>query len=217
MEISRIIQELLHVRGWTQSELADHLDTTQNNVSRWVGGIEPRGPVRDAILELARESGVVDDPRVSRATVPIMGYIGAGAQIDPEFEQVPADGLDQVELPLLLPDGVIGFQVKGDSMLPKYSDGAVIVVHREQTRATTSLIGEEVAVRTSEGRRYLKLLRAGPKPNTYNLESFNARPVVGVHLAWASEIIAIIPPRQVRHDGRKPQRKQSRSKARTNG
>jgi phage repressor protein C with HTH and peptisase S24 domain len=142
----------------------------------------------------------------SRSVFPIMGYIGAGAEIEPDYEQVPADGLDQVELPLLLSDEVIGLLVRGDSMLPKYADGTVIVVHSQQGRATTSLIGDEVAVRTYDGRRFLKVLMPGVKPHHFNLESFNARPILGVRIAWASEVIAIIPASQVRRAAR-PSRK----------
>lgn len=202
MEISDVIKALLAVREWTQEDLANNLRTRQNNVSRWLDGVDPRGKTRDRILEMARESGVIDDDRAFRATVPIMGYIGAGAEVDPDYEQVPIDGLDQVEVPLLLVDEVIGLQVRGDSMLPKYADGAVIIVYREQTRSTASLVGEEAAVRTYDGRRFLKLLMLGLKPHTYNLESFNARPITEVRIAWASEIVAIIPPRQVRRAAR---------------
>src|SRR5262245_42868476 len=134
MAINRIIQELLKARGSTQEQLAERLHTNQNNISRWLDGVEPRGAVRDEILALARDSGVIEDERAARTSVPIMGYIGAGAEIEPEYEQVPPDGLDQVELALVLPDNAIGLQVRGDSMLPQYNEGAVIVVHREQTR-----------------------------------------------------------------------------------
>ena len=198
MEISRVVQAVLKVRGWTQEQLAERLRTNQNNISRWLDGVEPRGAMRDQILALARESGVIEDEHAARTGVPIMGYIGAGAEIEPDYEQVPPDGLDHVEFALALPPSAIGLQVRGDSMLPQYTEGTVIVVHREQTRSTTSMIGEEVAVRTHDGRRFLKRLMPGPKPRTYNLESFNARPIIGVRIVWASEIIAMVPARQIR-------------------
>jgi transcriptional regulator with XRE-family HTH domain len=198
MQISHIIQGLLAARDWTQEDLANAIGTKQNNVSRWLDGVEPRGNARDRILSMARESGVIEPERDRRPTIPIMGYVGAGARIDPDYEQVPAEGLDQVEVPLLLPDDAMGLQVRGDSMLPKYPDGFVIIVHREQTRSTASLIGEEAALRTYDGHRYLKMVMPGTKPHTYNLESFNARPILGARIAWASEILAIIPSNQVR-------------------
>lgn len=200
MEISQIIKELREVRGWTQEDMADALGVPQSNVSRWLGGVEPRGKVRDRILSMARESGLLEDDAHSR--ISIMGYIGAGAEIDPDYEQVPEEGLDQVELPFQFVGDVIGFLVRGDSMLPKYEEGTVVVVYRDQTRSTMSLIGEVAAIRTYEGRRYLKMLKPGSRPHTYNLESFNARPITGVRIQWASEIVGTVAPRHVRHIGR---------------
>lgn len=207
MEISHVIQALLAARGWTQEQFAEALQTKQNNVSRWLAGVEPRGTVRDQILAMARESGVLDPEPGGRMMIPIMGYIGAGAEIDPDYEQVPPDGFDQVELPLQLEEEVIGLQVRGDSMLPQYADGVVVVVYRQQTRATSHLVGELAAVRTVDGRRYLKMLLPGAKPHTYNLESFNAKPIIGVKIAWASEIIATIAPRHVRRKSKSKERK----------
>ncbi len=191
--------------------MAEALGAKQNYVSRWLAGAEPRGPMRDRILEMARELGVIELENEGRIVVPIMGWIGAGGDISPEYEQVPVDGLEQVELPLSLGDNVIGFQVRGDSMLPKYADGAVILVHREQIRGITSLIGDEVAVRTYDNKRYLKVLMPGKKEHTYNLESFNARTILDVRIAWASEIVAMIPPRQVRRMEKGSRPKKSKS------
>ncbi|MET4266349.1 repressor LexA [Bradyrhizobium sp. LA8.1] len=213
MEISHLIQGLLSARGWTQEDLAAAVVTKQNNVSRWLAGVEPRGKARDRIMELARESGLIEGEREGVTTIAIMGKVGAGAVIDPDHEQVPPEGLEQVELPIAIADDVIGFRVEGDSMLPKYGDGTVIVVHRGQVQSVTSLVGEEVAVLTYEGKRYLKTLKPGSARDLYNLESLNSsRAITGVRIRWASAIVAIIPPRQVRRVGRaKPTKAAARS------
>lgn len=145
--------------------------------------------------------------------VPVMGYIGAGAEIDPEHEQVPPDGLDQVELPFAVPEDMIGFEVRGDSQLPKFSDGDVIVVPREQRRATSDLVGEEAAIRTYDGHRFLKRIMPGTRLHTYNLESANARTLLGVRIAWASEIWVIVPAGRLRHIRMKKESQQSASMA----
>lgn len=162
-----------------------------------------------AILFGADDEGEPDAYNDERSVVPIMGYIGAGAEIEPDFEQVPPEGLDQVALPFGVPEDMIGFQVRGDSMLPKYDDGDVVVVPREQRRATDSLIGEDAAVRiyVEEGsRRFLKRIMPGPKRHTFNLESTNARTIVGARIAWASEIWAIVPAGRLRTIAKKPAR-----------
>ncbi len=133
--------------------------------------------------------------------VPIMGYLGAGAEVEPDFEQVPPEGLDQIEIPFPLPEDMIGFKVRGDSMLPAYKDGAIIVVYREQQRPLTAFYGEEAAVRTSDGRRFIKTIMRGQN-GSVNLLSWNANPIEGVYLDWIGEIFAVIPPSAMRKVGR---------------
>lgn len=134
-----------------------------------------------------------------RTILPIMGYIGAGAIIEPEFEQVPPDGLDEIELPIWMPsDDVVALALRGDSQLPKYRDGTVFVVTREQMRATADYIGQEAAVRTEDGRRYLKEIRRGRARGRYTLASFNAADIEDVKLVWVGEIKLIVPPAQAR-------------------
>jgi phage repressor protein C with HTH and peptisase S24 domain len=130
--------------------------------------------------------------------IPVMGYLGAGAEVEPEYEQVPPEGLEQIELPFPIPEDLIAFKVKGASMLPVFRYGAVIVVHREQKRPTESFYGEEAAVRTEDGRRFIKTITRGSEANTVNLISFNdAKPIESVRLAWIGEIFTVMPPRSI--------------------
>src|ERR1700704_3831538 len=48
-------------------------------------------------------------------SVPIRGRVGAGATIEPEYEQVPPEGLGDVELPFPIDEEIIAFEVSGDS------------------------------------------------------------------------------------------------------
>src|ERR1700732_527535 len=50
-------------------------------------------------------------------SVPIMGRVGAGATIEPEHEQVPPEGLGEIELPFPIPGETIAFGGSGGSML----------------------------------------------------------------------------------------------------
>src|SRR5215469_6301113 len=47
-------------------------------------------------------------------SVPIMGRVGAGAVIEPDNEQVPPEGLGDVELPFPIEDELVAFEVSGD-------------------------------------------------------------------------------------------------------
>lgn len=124
--------------------------------------------------------------------IALMGYIGAGAEILPEFEQVPPEGLDTIDVPFALPDEMIAFKIQGDSQYPVYRDGAVVVVYREQKRPLEAFYGLDAAVRTSDGRRFLKMIQRGQ--DGVNLTSWNAPPIENVHLEWIGEIFAVLPP-----------------------
>src|SRR6201746_998899 len=130
-------------------------------------------------------------------SVPIMGRVGAGAAIEPEHEQVPPEGLGDVELPFPMAEETIAFEVAGDSMLPKYENGDVIVVFREQRHPLSSFYGEEAAVRLKSGERYLKTIERGKSAALVNLTSFNAKPINGVKLEWIGEICVTLPGRQI--------------------
>lgn len=131
------------------------------------------------------------------APIPVMGRIGAGSEILPEFEQIPPEGLFEIELDFPLPPGSVAFAVEGDSMWPRYDSGDVVVCGRPEADANT-LAGSEAAVRTTDGKRYLKTVRRGPAPGIFDLESHNAPPIRGVGIEWAARILMILPGSQWR-------------------
>lgn len=133
----------------------------------------------------------------TESIVPIMGYLGAGSEIEPDYEQVPPEGLDEVTIPFPVPADLIGFKVRGTSMLPVYRDGTVVLVYREQKRALHTFFGEDAAVLTSLGRRFIKTVMRG-QGNTVTLTSWNADPIEDQRLEWIGEIFAVLPPSALR-------------------
>lgn len=124
--------------------------------------------------------------------VKLMGSIGAGGDIDPDYEQAPPDGFDEIELPFQLGLDAVAFEVKSTSMQPKFDHGDIVVCS-QGPRNPEDFIGKLVAVRTSKGKRYLKKLRPGSKRGLYSLHSFNDDPIEDVKVAWIGEVLAIIP------------------------
>src|SRR5262245_55595766 len=143
-------------------------------------------------------------------SVPIVGRVGAGASIQPELEQVPPEGLGEIELPFPMTEETVAFEVSGDSMLPKYENGDVIVVYREQRYPLSSFYGEEAAVRLKSGERYLKTIERSKSPNLVNLKSFNAKPINGVKLEWIGEICLTLPRAQIERMRTKTGRRKAR-------
>ncbi len=128
---------------------------------------------------------------------PIMGRVGAGAVIEPDYEQVPPEGLGDIALPFPIMEETVAFEIVGDSMLPKYQSGDVIVVYKDQRYPLSSFYGEEAVVRLKTGERYLKTIERGKSPSVVNLTSFNAKPIVGVKLDWVGEICISMPKGQL--------------------
>ena len=182
-----MIERGLEKPGKTKGGLAQAMGVRPGAVSEILSGLR---------LIKASEIGPIME-YLELNSVPIMGRVGAGAVIEPENEQVPPEGLGEVELPFPLSEETVAFEVAGDSMLPKYENGDVIVVYREQRHPLSSFYGEEAAVRLRTGERYLKTIERGKSANLVNLTSFNAKPINSVRLEWIGEICVTLPRAQI--------------------
>ncbi|TCR01087.1 XRE family transcriptional regulator [Neorhizobium sp. JUb45] len=186
------LKQLRTAVGWTHEQAAEAMGVSRGQFIKLERG-ERR--LNTDYIELAakafqvRPSEIIED--ADRETVPLMGYVGAGAEIMPEFEQTPPEGLEQIEVPFPLPDDMIAFEIRGDSMLPVFKDKSVIIVYREQKRPLSAFYGEEAAVRTSDGRRFIKTIMRGS--TGVNLLSWNAAPIEDVQIEWIGEIFATLP------------------------
>lgn len=138
----------------------------------------------------------------------VVGKIGAGSEILPEYEQIPPDGLFEITVPFPIPEDTIAFEVEGDSMWPRYDSGDVIICWK-QSEDAEMVLGREAAVRTSDGRRYLKRVRRGAVPGTYDLESHNAEPIRGMEIAWAAAVQAVVRSGQWQRFDKSPGRSQT--------
>src|ERR1700748_65109 len=183
----RLIERGLEKPGKTKGGLATAMGVRPGAVSEILSGIR--------LIKASEIPLIVDYLELN--SVPIMGRVGAGATIEPENEQVPPEGLGEIELPFPITEETIAFEVSGDSMLPKYENGDVIVVYREQRHPLSSFYGEEAAVRRKRGERYLNTLERGKTAHVVTLTSFNAKPIVGVKLEWIGEICVTLPRGQI--------------------
>ncbi len=172
------------------------------NLQRAVKNKDRRGITTETLLALAPVLNTtaawllegVGDP-ASGNLVRVVGCIGAGAEIQPEFEQISPkglpEGLYEIEVPFPVSTDAIAFQVEGDSMWPRYDPGDVIICWRQGTNAE-KIIGWEGVVRTADGKRYLKRIQRGAASGTFDLESHNASPIRSVRIEWAAEIKGVV-------------------------
>jgi phage repressor protein C with HTH and peptisase S24 domain len=147
------------------------LDSTAFNRSKRVSkdGRE-RWPSTESIAKVLEATGETFDTFLSsggaylqravpatlaRSAVPLLGLAQAGTGGFFDSAGFPAgQGWDEVPLPAAGEDGTYALEVTGDSMLPLYRDGDIIVVSpTAQLRR-----GDRVVVRTREGEVMVKIL-----------------------------------------------------------
>lgn len=200
------LRNLRKSRGWTIDQAAEAFGLSRGGYQKLERS--ERQMKAEYIERAAKIYGVSEmDVIVGPPTVGVVGMIGAGGTFDTSAEQIDhAEPLYEIELPFHVGDDAIAFEIRGESMWPRYDAGDVIVCFRRSVDPET-LLGWEAAVGTPDGARYLKRLLRGSQPGLYTLESHNAPPIRDVHLDWVSDVGAVVRANQVR---RVPQRVQQK-------
>lgn len=126
-------------------------------------------------------------PSFASTMAPVLGYVGAGAEIFPLDDPAFRESFDEVELPPGAPPGTVAVIARGDSMYPRYFDGEkLFYINREQ--APSDLIGQECVVKLKDGRMLVKILRKGSRVRRFNLESWNAPLLEDQDVEWAAPV-----------------------------
>jgi transcriptional regulator with XRE-family HTH domain len=189
------IREIRKSKGLTIEELAEETGLSVSYTGRLEKG-ERRLSVDHMdlfakALDVAPQDLLAGAKAKSTNVVAVMGRIGAGAEILPEEEQIPPEGLYEIETPFPLPEDAIAFEVNGESMWPRYDEGDIIICWR-QGIVVDEVLGWEAAVKTATGQRYLKRVLKGSDKGTFDLESHNAPPIRGVQIVWVAAIQSVI-------------------------
>jgi len=158
----------------TQAKLAELAGCKQADVFRIESGEVSHSKYLAPILK------VLHIGETAVATVPVVGYVGAGGEMLAIDDHIKGDGIEEIDAPPGLLNG-IALIVRGTSMEPKYSDGEVLFIEKT-IYAIDSLIGENCFVQTADGHSYVKKLIYGSRPGTFTLMSYNAPPIENVVL-----------------------------------
>ncbi|ACL58485.1 LexA family transcriptional regulator [Methylobacterium nodulans] len=189
----------LQASGVSASELARRLGTSRQNVHRWADGSrELLPPVAQLIASKlgVSASALLLMEEAGPSYIRVAGLVGAGGHINNDVTQVHQNEAVRVRINIPLPDGLSAYEVWGDSMLPRYDPGDLIIV-TDQPVPVSRVVGDVALVKTADGNRYLKRVLRGSEPDLYTLESYNASPMEDVEIAEATMIYLILPRRQV--------------------
>lgn len=178
----------------SQDDLAERIGTTRNNLGKlergerrlnqdWINKIAAACKVRPQDVLVAQEG---EEPKVS-----VVGFVGAGGEIIFEDAFAKGNALYEVgALPGMEADGLIGLEVRGDSMYPAIRDGHIAFFRRDGwDHVEDDALRDWAVCRLDDGRTLLKEVRLSAEPGKYDLISTNAPPIERVGLAWATPVI----------------------------
>jgi transcriptional regulator with XRE-family HTH domain len=123
---------------------------------------------------------------------PIVGYIGAGAQIFPYDDHAQGEGFGMVPKPPHFVGDCVAVAIRGNSMRP-LKEGWLVFYRRDSDGVPDECLNELCVVKIADGPTLVKDLRRGRKPGRYRLDSWNADPMEDVVLEWAALVIDIRP------------------------
>jgi phage repressor protein C with HTH and peptisase S24 domain len=178
--------------GLSQAALAKRIGAAQ----QLIGQLE-RGEVKSTklIFKIAEALTVAPNfldralPATSLAQrmIPVVGYVGAGAEVFAIDDHAKGGGMDEVDCPWAdLAPSTVAVRVRGDSMAPAYFDGDLIFYERS-CADFLHLLGKECVIALTDGRRFVKQLRRTASGAWY-LHSHNAEPILGVEIEWAGKV-----------------------------
>lgn len=205
-ELWTAIDELARRKGLTASGLARlaGLDPTAFNKSKRVSRDgRARWPSTESLAKVLDATGETFDtflagsglyrqepeaPETARS-VPLLGFAQAGSGGYFDSSGFPAgQGWDEVSLPQPQEGNSYALEVAGDSMLPLYRDGDVLIVSpTEQLRR-----GDRVVVRTREGEVMAKILyrRTAKQVELHSLNPGHPpRILTSTEIDWIARIV----------------------------
>jgi phage repressor protein C with HTH and peptisase S24 domain len=203
------IDALADRHGLSPSGLAKRagLDSTAFNKSKRLGGDgRPRWPSTESIAKILAATGeslgdfvglaaprpAFREPRTAlprMRPVPLLGFAEAGAGGFFDDGGFPAgQGWEEIALPGISDDSAYALEVSGESMLPLYRDGDVVIV----SPAAQIRRGDRVVVRTKGGEVMAKVLKRRTAKEI-ELASFNPahedRVVPMKEVDWVARIL----------------------------
>lgn len=126
------LAELRKARGLTQQELAKYTGLNRTRISNYELGIrEPNFETQELLADFfnVRLDYLMDRENNSNNIIPVLGRVVAGIPLEAveeiiDYEEIPQSMAKNGEY--------FALQIKGNSMEPKFSEGDVVIVRKQE-------------------------------------------------------------------------------------
>jgi DNA-binding XRE family transcriptional regulator len=122
-------------------------------------------------------------------TVPLVGYVGAGAATTFFANDQP---LDEVHAPDDATDTTVAVEIRGES-LGSFFDRWLVFYDDVRRPVTTDLIGRLCVVGLDDGRILIKLVKKSRARGLFHLISQTEPPILDVSIEWAAKVKHMVP------------------------
>jgi SOS-response transcriptional repressor LexA len=129
----------------------------------------------------------LDEPEAKM--VPIVGYVGAGAEAFFESGQGP---FDYVEAPDGATEDTVAVEIRGTS-LGELFDRWLIFYDQRREPVTSDLIGKLCVIGLDDERVVVKKLKRGERKGKYDLFSNTEPPIYDATVIWAARVKQMVP------------------------
>lgn len=181
----RRLRALRVAKGLRQAELARLVGRHQTAIGPYER--DEYAPPPDIVERLARALDTSPEyllfgrhPR--RSAIPLVGRIGPGGLAEPA----------ELGTVALKDDQLLGWRVADETMLPAYRPGQVVFVLAAAEARLEELLGRDVLAELADGRRLLRRLLPGARPELFDLAAWNAPTLVGASLASARRVVGAV-------------------------
>lgn len=129
-------------------------------------------------------------PAEAPKTVPLVGYVGAGAEA---YFFGDGSKLDDLAAPDGATEETVGVEIRGESLGPLF-DRWVVFYDNVQRPVTSDQINKLCVVGLSDGRILIKKLQKSKGRNGFfHLLSNTEAPILDVEVEWAARVINMVP------------------------
>lgn len=200
-ELGARIARAREAKGLSQTAFGKRINQSQSAVSFWEKG--DREPGRDIVARIAAELGVSErwlelgegddfetDDSVTSETVPVVGYVSAGAELA-LFDQGQGP-FDYVLPPRDSKPSTVAARVQGTSLGPLF-DEALIFYDSVQSPITPALHGKLCVAGLSDGRVVVKQIMPGDGGRYHLLSNSAEPPIFNAEVQWAARVTDVRP------------------------